>query len=440
MQAAHINAQATAAAWAKLWHLIPCILLVPDGRESRKQRYGDFAAGNWHVTLQHTLVFIDQRAVTPRTPQTKAAQRPRVARQPGGMRRVARAAYAGPNTSSPRTAATLAALQLKHPAGDPAAQLQAVEEAGHVTSQGHLTAAAAAVAAAAAAAAEEPQQEAPVAAAAAANSIGAIFTVQKLRATIAAANASTAAGPSGLSNSHLQQILYYGKEAKAQLLEDLTWLSNTMYSSAEELSDVFWQLHGAAKLGAVGDKARPIACGGTLRRLFARMYCRANAKRIAALLEPLGQFGVAVSGGVEKVALLGQLLHEAGGVLLMIDGRNAFNSVSRSAVLQQVAEHFPELYSYVTRLYGASAQPALLFGLEGQAAAAVIPSRQGVQQGDPLGPLLFSLALLPVQRAFKERFPELPAPSFLDDVTIGSLSGGPLAQDLQAVHEALCVV
>jgi hypothetical protein len=158
-----------------------------------------------------------------------------------------------------------------------------------VWQQGHLAAAVAAVAAAAAAVeAVEPQQEEPLVAATAANSISAIFTVPKLRATIAASNASTAAGPSGLSNGHLQQILYYGKEARTQLLEDLAWLANTMYSRAEELSEVCWQLHGAAKLGAVGVNARHIACGDTLRRLFARMFCRANAKRIAALLEPLG--------------------------------------------------------------------------------------------------------------------------------------------------------
>jgi hypothetical protein len=183
--AAYTSAEATAAAWAKLWQLIPSILLVPDGRESRKQRFGVFATGLWHVTLQHTLAFVDQRAVAPRTPQTKAAQRaahPRVARQLGGMERVARAAATGPNTSSPRTAATLAALQLKHPVGDPIDQLQGVEDAGRVTSQGHLAAAVAAVAAAAAAAAEavEPQQEEPLVAATAANSISAIFTVPKL--------------------------------------------------------------------------------------------------------------------------------------------------------------------------------------------------------------------------------------------------------------------
>jgi anti-sigma-K factor RskA len=97
------------------------------------------------------------------------------------MGRVARAAATGPNTSSPRTAATLAALQLKHPVGDPIDQLQGVEDAGHVTSQGHLAAAVAAVAAAAAAAeAVEPQQEEPLVAATAANSISAIFTVPKL--------------------------------------------------------------------------------------------------------------------------------------------------------------------------------------------------------------------------------------------------------------------
>ncbi|KAL5516561.1 hypothetical protein EMCRGX_G001929 [Ephydatia muelleri] len=50
--------------------------------------------------------------------------------------------------------------------------------------------------------------------------------------------------------------------------------------------------------------------------------------------------------------------------VLKVDMKNAFNQVSRRALLSECAEHFPELLPWV-----------------------------GVQQGDPLGPLLFSLVL-----------------------------------------------
>ena len=72
-------------------------------------------------------------------------------------------------------------------------------------------------------------------------------------------------------------------------------------------------------------------------------------------------------------------------VLIKLDVINAFNSVRRNAVLEAVALHIPELLAFTASAYCA---PSLLqFGDE------QILSEEGVQQGDPLGPLFFSLAL-----------------------------------------------
>jgi hypothetical protein len=74
----------------------------------------------------------------------------------------------------------------------------------------------------------------------------------------------------------------------------------------------------------------------------------------------VGQFGVAVPCGVDKVGLTAQLIHEAGGTLIAIDGKNAFNSVSRTKVLLQAAEQIPEAYALVCKIYGSTALPGLL--------------------------------------------------------------------------------
>ena len=65
--------------------------------------------------------------------------------------------------------------------------------------------------------------------------------------------------------------------------------------------------------------------------------------------------------------------------------RNAFNLVSREAVLHQCAIHFPELLPWVIWCYS---QHQKLWHPMGQ-----LISASGVRQGDPLGPLLFALVL-----------------------------------------------
>ena len=77
--------------------------------------------------------------------------------------------------------------------------------------------------------------------------------------------------------------------------------------------------------------------------------------------------------------------HEVDFAVLKIDLHNAFNRVSRQAVLNACALHIPELLSWSQWCYGQ--HPALWHSL------GTISSEIGVQQGDPLGPLLFCLVL-----------------------------------------------
>ena len=69
-----------------------------------------------------------------------------------------------------------------------------------------------------------------------------------------------------------------------------------------------------------------------------------------------------------------------------LDFTNAFNSVHRAAVFEAVADHCPDLLAFTESAYGS---PSHLWVGEDR----VIASAEGVQQGDPLGPLLFCLAL-----------------------------------------------
>ena len=75
-------------------------------------------------------------------------------------------------------------------------------------------------------------------------------------------------------------------------------------------------------------------------------------------------------------------------IILKCDLRNAFNSVNREIVLNEVRSRCPEIYPIVFQSYHA---PTPLFYN-----TSFISSKNGVQQGDPLGALLFSLAIDPI--------------------------------------------
>jgi len=91
-----------------------------------------------------------------------------------------------------------------------------------------------------------------------------------------------------------------------------------------------------------------------------------------------------------------------------LDFKNAFNSVQRAAVLEAVAEHRPDILAFTESAYGSPSQ--LWVGDD-----RIIASAEGVQQGDPLGPLLFCLAL---DKPLKEARCEFTS-GYLDDVALG---------------------
>src|SRR6218665_427199 len=98
-------------------------------------------------------------------------------------------------------------------------------------------------------------------------------------------------------------------------------------------------------------------------------------------------------------------------VLVKLDFANAFNTLRRDVMLKSVLDIIPELYPFVHQAY--STPSVLKFG------DMLLSSQIGPQQGDPLGPLLFSLPLLPVLHWLESAL----RVGFLYDLTLGARSG-----------------
>ena len=77
--------------------------------------------------------------------------------------------------------------------------------------------------------------------------------------------------------------------------------------------------------------------------------------------------------------------HNHNWAVLQVDVRNGFNSIDRQAMLDAAHDRIPKLVSWTNYCYAAHSK---LFLSNGHP----ISSQQGVQQGDPLGLLMYSLA------------------------------------------------
>ena len=136
-------------------------------------------------------------------------------------------------------------------------------------------------------------------------------------------------------------------------------------------------------------EVRPICIGSVWRRLASKVVCSILQPKFLEFLAPT-QIGVAVKSGAEilihEVDLLYRTFKKTKDfVVLKIDWKNAFNSVDRQLFLDAVHKHFPEIYNFISAMY--SVKGRLKFGDN------FLLSEEGTQQGDPLGPVLFSIAL-----------------------------------------------
>ena len=176
-------------------------------------------------------------------------------------------------------------------------------------------------------------------------------------------------------------ILYFATPA---LLSSLTGFVNLVLDGGCPVR-VQPVLFGA-RLIAIEKKSggfRPIAVGYTVRRLVAKCANTFAQKQLADYFHPV-QLGVAVAGGCEAAvhATRRFVTHmKPGEAVVKLDFTNAFNSIRRDAMLSAVSNTLPQIYKFFWASY--NAHSSLQFG------DISIISAEGVQQGDPLGLLLF---------------------------------------------------
>ena len=230
-----------------------------------------------------------------------------------------------------------------------------------------------------------------------------------------------AGGPDGFRPQHLLDMTGQTLgETGNRLLETLADLINLVIFPGKVHEKATATLYGgnATALLKPDGGLRPIVSGHAIRRLSAKIAMRKLQAFCVKEFRPL-QMGVGTPKGCEAAVHTVRAYVESDSVqdqvLLKIDFKNAFNSVHRDVVLKLIKEKVPQLYGFVYQCYEESS--FLFFGDD------TLDSSEGVQQGDPLGPFLFSLAIMDIVNKMKS------------DLNIWYLDNGTIVGNTQTVLE-----
>lgn len=235
----------------------------------------------------------------------------------------------------------------------------------------------------------------------------------------------SAGGLDGLTAQHLKDLVFGTTgDAGQALLKDITALINLMLLGKVH-SDIAPILYGA-RLCALTKKdggIRPIAVGCTFRRIASKVCCRHIYPKLTDILQPI-QLGFGSKGGCEAAvhSLRNFINLDSGEVILKVDVKNAFNSVSRGSILNEIQNSIPETFHYLRQCYGLESK--LVYGNH------LIYSSTGCQQGDPLGPAIFGLAIHPIISTLNSKLNMW----YLDDGTLGG-SANTVLKDLETLIE-----
>ena len=181
---------------------------------------------------------------------------------------------------------------------------------------------------------------------------------------------------------------------------------------------------------------RPIAVGELIYRLCTKAILRCSFK--PDCLSP-SQFGVGTRGGVEPLiravqrAIDGSIEGKDFTHVTSLDFSNAFNTLDRRDLATFIRRHAGGLYRLAKWAYD-NPSDLILGGIQGP--PEVILSSQGVRQGDPLGPLFFSIGVRPIIDNLSNALgPDCIVMAYLDDVYILSTSADTLS-DVKEFFEA----
>ena len=326
---------------------------MPQGRRALLQRVDDFLSGQWQALHAHAHTHAAARPPTPAAaeglPDSLAdGRRSRACSQvqQGNLSRASQLLTASP--LAPGTEATLAALS--DPDRRPPALLRPIPQ-------------------------EAFSGAAP----------GPCLQPREVAEALRTAKRGTAPGLSGATMDHYKLFLA-DEEALALLTAAVNLLASAAVPPAALAALRMARLTALAKPGG---GVRGIATGDAFRRLTSRILARHFAADLDAATRPF-QYALSTRTGTDAIAALLRAATDADPdtAILSLDGRSAYDCMSRAAIFAEVHSSVPALLPFTQAFYGSSSS---YLWFDAASRQHVIPQGEGVEQGDALAPGLFAL-------------------------------------------------
>ena len=175
------------------------------------------------------------------------------------------------------------------------------------------------------------------------------LSVRAIASALRSARRGGAPGLSGMRAEHLKLLLQDG-EAIELLAEAATHLAQA--GVPEEVRKALAMARLTALRKPDGG-VRGIATGDTFRRLVSRTIAREWAAKFDHATRPY-QFALQARAGTDALTahVRAALATRRDAVLVSLDGRSAYDSMSRAAILGKLHEVAPELLPFVRMFYG----------------------------------------------------------------------------------------
>lgn len=260
------------------------------------------------------------------------------------------------------------------------------------------------------------------------------------------------AGPSGLDAAELKEWLFRFGPSSLALGEELAqwtrWLANESPPWAAYRALMANRLIAIDKQPGV----RPVGCGEVIRRLMAKaviLACGERATEACGAVNLCAGLSAGIEGAFHALkeafpidavappppaptptppATLPPAVAAAAAAApppppppptaaaanatVLVDARNGFNELNRTAMLWTVRHRWPDGARFAFNCYRHQGQ---LVMRQRDGTSIILLSQEGVTQGDPLSMILYGIGLLPLAEELRREFPAVVQPWYADD-------------------------